>query len=229
VHRPNGIERLQDQQSEAPIDNITTIRGHMLAAYSLMCWLSTGETIVGAKMFAVSPRVDKWLYSPGMRTLIHSELAAILGSLCRGGTMSGTNRAVVERWWQELWNKGELGAADAIISPTYTNHDPASPWVPSGIEGCKTLVAGYRTVFPDINFVIKEEVVGDNRVVSHWICKGTHRAELMGIAATGKQMQVEGISILHLKDGKITHQTTIWDALGMMQQLGAVPSTTATA
>jgi steroid delta-isomerase-like uncharacterized protein len=137
--------------------------------------------------------------------------------------MSETNRAVVDRWWRELWNEGKLEVADQIVSPNYTNHDPASPWVPPGLNGCKTLVTGYRTVFPDIRFDIKQDVVGANSVVSHWACTGTQKGPLMGIAPTGKRMSVEGISILHVQDGKITHQTTIWDALGLLQQLGAVP------
>jgi steroid delta-isomerase-like uncharacterized protein len=136
--------------------------------------------------------------------------------------MSTQNEAIVQRWWQELWNGGDLAVADEIVAPDFTDHDPASPWVPPGIDGCKTLVTGYRTVFPDIHFTIEQQVAAENTVVSHWRCRGTHRGELMGTAPTGKEIDVEGISILHLENGKIRHQTTIWDALGMMQQIGAV-------
>lgn len=138
--------------------------------------------------------------------------------------MSSDNQSVVKRWWEELWNQGNLAVADQIVAPNFTDHDPASPWVPPGIDGCKTLVTGYRTVFPDIHFAIEQEVAAGDKVVSHWRCRGTHRAELMGIPATGKTIDVEGISILHLDHGKITHQTTIWDAFGMMRQLGALPA-----
>jgi steroid delta-isomerase-like uncharacterized protein len=134
------------------------------------------------------------------------------------------NEAVVQRWWQELWNGGNLAVADEIIAPTFSNHDPASPWVPPGIDGCKTLVKGYRTVFPDIHFTIEQQATAEGTIVSHWRCRGTHRGELMGTAPTGKSIEVEGISIFHLENGKIRHQTTIWDALGLMQQIGAVPA-----
>lgn len=135
------------------------------------------------------------------------------------------NEGVVKRWWEELWNKGNIALADQIVAANYTNHDPASPWVPSGIDGCKTLVTGYRTVFPDIHFAIEQQFAVGGTVVSHWRCTGTHRAEVMGIAATGKAIETEGISILHLENGKISHQTTIWDALGMKQQLSASGNT----
>ena len=138
--------------------------------------------------------------------------------------MSVQNRSVVDRWWQELWNQGNLAVADEIVASNFTDHDPATPWAPPGIDGCKTLVSGYRTVFPDIHFSVEQQVEAGDTVVSHWRCRGTHRGELMGIAPTNKTIEVEGISILRLENGKIGHQTTIWDALGLMQQIGAVPS-----
>ena len=94
-----------------------------------------------------------------------------------------------------------------------------------GVDGSKALVSGYRAVFPDIHFTIEREVIAGDTVASHWRCRGTHRGELMGIAPTGRAVEIEGISILLLEDGRISHQTTIWDALGMMRQLGAVPAT----
>jgi steroid delta-isomerase-like uncharacterized protein len=138
--------------------------------------------------------------------------------------MSVNNETVVQRWWQELWNKGNIAVADEIIAPEFTDHDPASPWVPPGIEGCRVLVSSYRAIFPDIHFTIEQQVAAGDRVVSHWRCRGTHRGDLMGIPPTGKKVEVEGVSILHLENGKITHQTTIWDALGLLQQVGAVPA-----
>ena len=139
------------------------------------------------------------------------------------------NEAVVKRWWEELWNQGNLAVADEIVAPSFTDHDPASPWVPPGIDGCKTLVSGYRAVFPDIHFTIESQVASGDRIVSHWRCRGTHKGELMGIAATGKTIEVEGISILHLENGRIRHQTTVWDALGLLRQIGAVPTPQPTA
>ena len=67
----------------------------------------------------------------------------------------------------------------------------------------QTLVTGYRTVFPDIHFAIEQQFAAGSTVVSHWRCTGTHRAEVLGIAATGKVIDTEGISILHLENGKI--------------------------
>jgi len=132
---------------------------------------------------------------------------------------------VVQRWWQELWNQNQLTVVDEIIAPSFTDHDPASPWVTPGIAGARQLVMGYRAVFPDIHFDIERQMAAGDTVVSYWRCRGTHRGELMGIAPTGKQVEIVGISMLRLEQGKIAEQTVVWDALGLLQQLGVVPVT----
>ena len=140
--------------------------------------------------------------------------------------MSTQNEAIVQRWWQELWNGGDLAVADEIVAPGFTDHDPASPWVPPGIDGCKTLVTGYRTVFPDIHFTIEQQVAAENTVVSHWRCRGTHKGELMGVAPTGKGTTVTGVTIDKINDGKIVESWNNWDTLGLMRQLGVVEELT---
>lgn len=137
--------------------------------------------------------------------------------------MSRQNEAIVQRWWEELWNKGDLAVADEIIAPSFTDHDPSSPWVPSGIEGCKTLVTGCRTVFPDIHFTVEASRCCRDGCLTLALSRDTPR-RVDGDTCNGKKMDVEGISILLFENGKIRHQTTIWDALGLMQQIGAVPA-----
>lgn len=143
--------------------------------------------------------------------------------------MFSENERIVAQWWDELWNGGDLTVADAIVAADFTDHDPASPWVPPGIAGCKVMVTGYRAAFPDLHFTIGQQVAAGDTVVSHWRCRGTHRGDLLGIAPTGKLIDVEGISILDLSGGKIRRQTTVWDALGLMRQIGAVPPAAAVA
>ncbi len=135
--------------------------------------------------------------------------------------MPSGQEKVVERWWEELWNGGNLSVVDEIISPDFTDHDPSSPWVPPGVEGVRALVNAYRAVFPDIHFRVERQVASDDMVVSHWTVRGTQKGELMGLAPAGKVVEAEGISIFQVAAGKIRHQTTIWDTLGMLQRLGA--------
>jgi steroid delta-isomerase-like uncharacterized protein len=134
------------------------------------------------------------------------------------------NQQLVQRWWEELWNQGQLAVADEVVSPDFVDRDPSSPWAQPGVEGAKQLVTAYRTVFPDIHFTIERQVDAGDTVVSYWRCTGTHRGELMGIAPTGRKIEIVGISMLLLEQGKIAEQRVTWDTLGMLQQLGVVPT-----
>ena len=135
--------------------------------------------------------------------------------------MPSSQEKVVERWWEELWNGKHREVIDEIISPDFTDHDPSSPWVGPGTDGARALFDAYYAVFPDMHFDIQRQVTCDDTVVSHWRFRGTQKAELMGLAATGKMVEFDGISILQVTNGKISHQTIVWDTLGMLQRLGA--------
>ena len=70
-----------------------------------------------------------------------------------------------------------------------------------------------------------EEVRAEGeKVVVRWTARGTHRGELMGIPPTGKQVVTSGISILRIANGKIAEQWDIFDNLGMLQQMGVIPT-----
>ena len=65
---------------------------------------------------------------------------------------------------------------------------------------------------------------GRGELAEELVSSGTHRGELMGIEPTGKSVSVEAISVFRIADGKIAEEWTVWDALGLMQQLGTVPA-----
>ena len=138
--------------------------------------------------------------------------------------MSTDNEAVVLRWWEELWNQGDISLADDLHTANFRDHDPASPWVQPGPEGMKQKVSAYRAAFPDLSFTMEQTLSAGDRVVTHWRCHGTHQGNILGLAPTGKAIDIEGISIFRLEDGMIAEQTIVWDALGMLTQLGALPA-----
>ena len=82
----------------------------------------------------------------------------------------------------------------------------------------------YRSAFPDVRLIIEEQVAEGDKVVTRWIAYGTHQGEMMGIAPTGNQVRVEGITISHIQEGKIVQEWELFDTLGLMQQLGAGPT-----
>jgi steroid delta-isomerase-like uncharacterized protein len=137
--------------------------------------------------------------------------------------MSEQNKASVRRLFEEVWNKGNVAVADELFAPIYTHHDTATPDVGRGPEGEKKRVTLYRTAFPDIRFTIEDMLAEGETVVARWSCRGTHKGELSGIAPTGKQFNIAGVSIARFTNGKMFEGYVNWDALALMQQLAVVP------
>jgi predicted ester cyclase len=93
-----------------------------------------------------------------------------------------------------------------------------------GPEGVKQGARGYREAFPDLSMKVEEIVAENDLVAVRWTARGTHKNELFGIAPTGKEATVTGITIDRWAGGKIAESWTNWDTLGLLQQLGAVPA-----
>jgi predicted ester cyclase len=79
---------------------------------------------------------------------------------------------------------------------------------------------------PDADVSVEEEIAEGDKVVIRWTLRCTHMSELMGIPPTGKQVTWTGITIYRLADGKIVEEKGEEDSLGLMRQLGAVPTLT---
>jgi steroid delta-isomerase-like uncharacterized protein len=132
------------------------------------------------------------------------------------------NKATIRRWFDEAWNNGNFASAGEMYSTNYILHDPSGP-VPSP-EGLTQLITAYRTGFPDLHVSIEDMVAEEDKVASRFIVRGTHKGELMGIPPTGKQVTVSSILISRFADGKWAEDWANYDALGMMQQIGALPT-----
>ena len=137
--------------------------------------------------------------------------------------MSEGNKFVIRRSFEELWNKGNLSLADELFAPNYAHHDPSTPDVGRGPESEKKRANLYRTAFPDLRLMIEDIIAEGETVMVRWSCRGTHKGDLSGIAPTGKQININGVSIARFTNGKMAEGWVNWDALGLMQQLGVVP------
>ena len=134
------------------------------------------------------------------------------------------NKAVVRREMEEFFNHtGNLDVADEIIASNYVSYEPTSGEV-RGIEGAKQFAATYREAFPDLQNTIEDMVAEGDKVVVRFRARGTHQGETEAFGPpTGKWMEMTGITIKRLSEGKIVEAWTNFDALGMMQQLGLLP------
>jgi steroid delta-isomerase-like uncharacterized protein len=131
------------------------------------------------------------------------------------------NKALVRRW-VALWNTGNSGAVDELVTPDYVRHDPNGPEI-RGPEAERRLVEMYLAAFPDLTFTIEHLIAEGDTVAARLTARGTHRGELLGIPATGRAITVAVFELYRLSDGKIAEQWVTMDALGLMQQLGALP------
>jgi len=137
--------------------------------------------------------------------------------------MSDANKTLVRRLFDEVWNKGHQQVADELFAQNYNHHDSSSPDLGRGPESEKKRVTLYRNAFPDIRFTVEDLIAEGESVTARWSCHGTHKGELNGIAPTGRQFTITGISVARFTNGKMIEGYVNWDALGMMQQLGVVP------
>lgn len=130
------------------------------------------------------------------------------------------NKAIVRRYFEHLYNRGEPAAADRLIDPDVVFHEPARTI--RGREDLKQRAAAFRAGFPDLYVAIEDELAEGDRVATRWTLRGTHRDEFAGITPTGEAVSVAGIIIWRIADGKIQEAWGSYDALGLMQQLGAI-------
>ena len=91
-----------------------------------------------------------------------------------------------------------------------------------GLDGLRGVIGGYRTAFPDLKMTVDDLVVAGEKAVVSFTLTGTHKGDLMGIAATGKPIKVSGMVLSRLEDGRIVEEWEVLDQLTMLQQLGVV-------
>ena len=118
-----------------------------------------------------------------------------------------------------IWNQAQLDKLAEFTAPDIVRHDPASG-VQRGFEEYSTVVQALHAAFHPMHFTINQQVGEGDKAAHHWTVTGTHSGEFNGIAATGKPFTLDGISIYRIADSKLVEERTVWDALGMMQQLG---------
>ena len=132
--------------------------------------------------------------------------------------MSEENKALVRRWFEEVWNKGRAEAIDEMMANDGLAHGLGDASL--GKAEFKQFHAAYRQGFPNINVHIEDVVAEGDKVAYRWTASGRHVGHLMGIAPTGKSAQFIGMGIIRVRDGKIVEGWNVFDQLGMFKQLG---------
>ncbi|MBI1763434.1 MAG: ester cyclase [Acidobacteria bacterium] len=123
------------------------------------------------------------------------------------------------RYIEVIWNQAELNRLDEFTAPDIVRHDPASG-VQRGFAAYSAVVQALHTAFHPMHFVINWHVGEGAAAAHHWTVTGTHVGEFNGIAPTGKQFTLDGVSIYRFANGKLVEERTVGDALSLLKQLG---------
>jgi steroid delta-isomerase-like uncharacterized protein len=133
------------------------------------------------------------------------------------------HKALFRRWFEEVVTGGRLDVADELLSPDYRLHLPGST-EPVDAGAHKRLVATFRSAFPDWTESVEDAIAEGDKVVLRVTGRGAHQGAFDGVPATGRVVTVTGIGIARVHDGRIAEAWAAYDALGLMQQVGAIPA-----
>jgi steroid delta-isomerase-like uncharacterized protein len=133
------------------------------------------------------------------------------------------NKALIRRFYEEVFNNRNLAALDAFYAPDHIDHT-LPPGLPIGPEGTKQAIAIMLEGFPDLRITIEDMIAEGDKVVIRFTTHGTQQGTLGGIPPTSKQVAVSTIEITRIAGGKIVEDWGLDDRLGMLQQLGLVPA-----
>jgi steroid delta-isomerase-like uncharacterized protein len=139
-------------------------------------------------------------------------------------TSSKVNKQIVSRYFNEVMSQGKLEVIDEIIAPNFAFRIPTLPDPIRGRDGMKQFVTVLRTAFPDIQFTVERQIFEGNKIASRYSMSATHKGEFLGVPPTGKKVTDIGNDLFHLAGGQIVNIWVSEDALGLLQQLGAIPA-----
>ena len=137
--------------------------------------------------------------------------------------ISDHNKGLMQRFYDEVVNEGNLNVIDELLSETFVEHEEF-PGLPPTREGVKLLFAAARDAFADFRMDAWQYVEEGDLVVAWVRMTGTHRGEFMGIPASGNAIDLPLVDMARARDGRFVEHWGISDTMLMLQQLGAIPA-----
>ncbi len=138
-----------------------------------------------------------------------------------GDSSAQASKAVVQRFYKELWSEGNLDVADELFAGNFIGHAPGNS-LTRGPAGVRKLVSDWRTGVPDMTVEIHAQVAEGSRCATRFTGRGTHLGTWLGIPATGKKVSLSGIAITRVIGGKVVSDWGEFDVMGLFQQLGVM-------
>lgn len=138
--------------------------------------------------------------------------------------MSEANKALIHRWFEEVWNKGLADAIDEMFAADSVAHglsdESGNPL--RGPVSFRAFHQKFRDAFPDLTITVEDTIAEGDRVAARCIVRGRHTGDGLGFAASHKPVEITGITIVRVRDGKIVEAWNNFDFLSLFQQIGAI-------
>jgi steroid delta-isomerase-like uncharacterized protein len=131
------------------------------------------------------------------------------------------NKALVRRFYEEVWDRGNTEVAFEVFADDYVRHDLRATDAPSGPEGQKKIADAFRAAFPDLRVVVDVIVGEDDYVVGRWTATGTHSGQWGAIEPTERRATFSAVNIYRFENGKVVEIWNHRDDLGLAEQVGA--------
>jgi steroid delta-isomerase-like uncharacterized protein len=130
------------------------------------------------------------------------------------------NKQLVRLWFAAI-DQGDDQAAETMLSADYVDHNPAIPGLPSGRDGIVEANRHLRAAFSDVVHTIEEQLAEGDKVMTQVTVRGTFTGEFLGYPPTGQAVEINGIAVHRVRDGKLVEHWAQADMTGFMRQVGA--------
>jgi steroid delta-isomerase-like uncharacterized protein len=138
--------------------------------------------------------------------------------------MSEENKALIRRWFEEVWNKKRVEAIDEMFAADGVAHglndDPKVSM--KGVADFKPFHAAFCNAFPDIKVVVEDVIAEGDKIAARCSVYGKHTGDGLGIAASNAPVEFTGMVIARIKDGKFVEAWNNFDFLTMNKQIGVI-------
>ena len=134
-------------------------------------------------------------------------------------------KQLVQRWFEEVWNQQKESTVDELLSPdgiAFGLADAATKV--HGPSEFKPFMRNMLNAFPDFHIKLEDMVAEGDKVAVRFQVTGTHKGNGLGFPATGKKIDVSGMTFIHFSGGKLFRGWNNWDQLAMLQQLNVSPA-----
>ncbi|MBD0282622.1 MAG: ester cyclase [Thermoleophilaceae bacterium] len=135
-----------------------------------------------------------------------------------------SNKRLARRALTEIYAGGEIEKAEELVHPEFVDHEPAHGETPTGPAGVRATVKQLHSAFGELAFAVEDELAEGDRVAQLVTMSGRHTGSLMGGEPSGRKFAVRHTYIWRIADGKLIEHWGCRDDLGLLQQLGLLPT-----